>query len=614
DAPRAKTKQSSPDPGIQALSILGLSGHFRTITGDIGGQHTFRLALHLEMFSASDFLVRGDSNGRFIGTLAGSYTPWKYLELFANAKSMSNDNTRPDEPGRLDQQVILALGDFGFGGKFIYPFKKGMFALGGNIGLGFLNSVGNVSIDGDSTSFYIGLIASMDFAKISPKVPLRAHFNLGYQLDNSSSLASFPSYPLSSLQVEKFALGINPSRMQIRLGFDAPLQKWTKIGITPILEFNFDIATGSEDADFRRFVKSVSNPSGPLSDGDMSGSLTAWTTIGVRVRPLRGFNVSLASDIGIASPGYGFGPPVVPWNIIIGLSYAFDPKPRIKTIERERVRVVVKKIGKPVGKLRGRIINAKSLEPVEGAIVTFPGRDLTGLSSDPDGGFLSYGFAAGSIPVMVRHPRYKPARAKATIKVGAVTKIEVKLVPKPPRVGKLTGTVVDLKSHGVAATIALSGPSSKSITANAMGAFNLDKLKPGKYTLKVSAPGYLRKEQKIVVAAGGTATVAFVISKKPKRSLVRVTRRSIVIKRKVHFATNTADIKQDSRQILDAVADVLLGHTELRVEIQGHTDNRGSKQRNMVLSQARADAVRDYLTKSGVPAERLVAKGYGPTL
>ncbi|MBU0608832.1 MAG: OmpA family protein, partial [Armatimonadetes bacterium] len=156
------------------------------------------------------------------------------------------------------------------------------------------------------------------------------------------------------------------------------------------------------------------------------------------------------------------------------------------------------------------------------------------------------------------------------------------------------------------------GPETKTVTASAAGAFNL-KLKPGEYNLAVTATGFLRKEQKIKVTAGGTSTVSFAMSPKPRRSLVRITRRTIEIKRKVHFATDTADIKPDSRQLLDSVVDVLLSNPQLRIEIQGHTDNRGSRQRNMVLSQARAEAVRDYLIKNGVQDARLVAKGYGPS-
>jgi tetratricopeptide (TPR) repeat protein len=65
--------------------------------------------------------------------------------------------------------------------------------------------------------------------------------------------------------------------------------------------------------------------------------------------------------------------------------------------------------------------------------------------------------------------------------------------------------------------------------------------------------------------------------------------------------------------VLDAAADILLMHRNIRtIEVGGHTDNRGPRWANLRLSEARANAVRDYLIKKGVAPERLVAKGYGP--
>ncbi|HKO50497.1 MAG TPA: OmpA family protein [Polyangiaceae bacterium] len=94
---------------------------------------------------------------------------------------------------------------------------------------------------------------------------------------------------------------------------------------------------------------------------------------------------------------------------------------------------------------------------------------------------------------------------------------------------------------------------------------------------------------------------------------VRVVDNEIVILEQVQFDTGKATIKKASSDLLEEVAQVLKQHPEMtKVEVQGHTDNRGSAGLNKTLSQARADAVRKALVQRGVAAERLVTKGYGP--
>lgn len=52
----------------------------------------------------------------------------------------------------------------------------------------------------------------------------------------------------------------------------------------------------------------------------------------------------------------------------------------------------------------------------------------------------------------------------------------------------------------------------------------------------------------------------------------------------------------------------------IKIKVQGHTDSIGSEQYNLDLSPKRADAVRDYLIKRGVGADRLIAKGLGESV
>ena len=93
---------------------------------------------------------------------------------------------------------------------------------------------------------------------------------------------------------------------------------------------------------------------------------------------------------------------------------------------------------------------------------------------------------------------------------------------------------------------------------------------------------------------------------------VRVSESEILILDQVQFDTGKAVIKKVSDDLLDQVANVLREHPEItKIEVQGHTDDRGSRGLNDTLSQARANAVMTAMVKRGIVADRLTAKGYG---
>jgi outer membrane protein OmpA-like peptidoglycan-associated protein len=94
---------------------------------------------------------------------------------------------------------------------------------------------------------------------------------------------------------------------------------------------------------------------------------------------------------------------------------------------------------------------------------------------------------------------------------------------------------------------------------------------------------------------------------------IELTPTALRIKRPVLFGDDTPAIRSVSFGLLDGVVAVLNEHPEVKLEIQGHTDSRGDDSHNLKLSQARADAVRRYLTDHGVEASRLTARGYGET-
>jgi len=79
----------------------------------------------------------------------------------------------------------------------------------------------------------------------------------------------------------------------------------------------------------------------------------------------------------------------------------------------------------------------------------------------------------------------------------------------------------------------------------------------------------------------------------------------------VNFNFDSAELTADSMRILDADVELLQRHSDVMVEIAGHTDSQGSDEYNQGLSERRAQAVVDYLVSHGVNAGNVTARGYG---
>lgn len=81
----------------------------------------------------------------------------------------------------------------------------------------------------------------------------------------------------------------------------------------------------------------------------------------------------------------------------------------------------------------------------------------------------------------------------------------------------------------------------------------------------------------------------------------------------IHFDLNSAHIRSDAYQLLNEYSKALQSPAlaQAILVIAGHTDAVGSDENNLRLSEARAQAVRDYLIEQGIAPERLLAKGYG---
>ncbi len=81
----------------------------------------------------------------------------------------------------------------------------------------------------------------------------------------------------------------------------------------------------------------------------------------------------------------------------------------------------------------------------------------------------------------------------------------------------------------------------------------------------------------------------------------------------VNFEFDSAKLTADSTAKLDEAMKILQRHTDLKVEVAGHTDSQGNDAYNQGLSERRAQAVADYLIGKGANAGNITVKGYGET-
>jgi len=80
---------------------------------------------------------------------------------------------------------------------------------------------------------------------------------------------------------------------------------------------------------------------------------------------------------------------------------------------------------------------------------------------------------------------------------------------------------------------------------------------------------------------------------------------------RVFFYTDMSTIREDGRQTLNRQAEWLKKYTNYQITIEGHCDERGTREYNLALGERRANAARQYLAAQGIPAARLKTISYG---
>lgn len=143
-------------------------------------------------------------------------------------------------------------------------------------------------------------------------------------------------------------------------------------------------------------------------------------------------------------------------------------------------------------------------------------------------------------------------------------------------------------------------------TNSATGKFIITLASGKNYGIAVKAEGYLFHSENFDIPKGSSDNL---VNKVIELKNIKIG--SKIALRNIFFDTGKSILRSESNAELDRLVKLMNDVPGLKVEISGHTDNTGSAKSNQTLSQARAQAVVTYLTKKGIAASRMTAKGYG---
>lgn len=129
------------------------------------------------------------------------------------------------------------------------------------------------------------------------------------------------------------------------------------------------------------------------------------------------------------------------------------------------------------------------------------------------------------------------------------------------------------------------------------------------YGLYVSKPGYVYKSLSFNYSAVDDFEPIVV-----NIELEKIRTGSIVVLNNIFFDLDKYELKEKSRAELAKIVRFMTSNPAVRIEVSGHTDNLGTNDYNLGLSEKRAQAVTKYLIDSGINRARIVPKGYGATM
>ncbi len=121
------------------------------------------------------------------------------------------------------------------------------------------------------------------------------------------------------------------------------------------------------------------------------------------------------------------------------------------------------------------------------------------------------------------------------------------------------------------------------------------------YKVKITAKGYMDYEQEITI---DSTSSPWMVAMLPKGS-------GTLLNLNINFDQGNSKVLEESFQELDRLVDMMKEYPKMEIQLEGHTDFRGSARANERLSERRVQSIKDYLITENIAAKRIKMKAFG---
>lgn len=620
----------------------GATGGMHLVDPTTGASGSVRIQMGIQVFDASDFLAENDNVEQFSQSLSISWTPTQYMELFGSIVNRSTAVNQLDYETRTEDPRLE--NDFHSQGDAILGLKAGAFvspivSVGGDVSMFMPNQAGTAGVQLNGISARVRGDLMVDLQRDKEPLPFIGRFNMDYRFDHSEALiddiedrryeilvSKNPDRLVKDKdidhfisRVERFAFSVNRVDLfSLGIGVEIPLEVAEEFYLQPLMEWRMSFPINRRDflCPFQKQQDdsdsdTESNPFPDDSCGNQESASAFPSTLGFGIRgitPIRGVSALFGIDVGLTGTSTFIRElkPTAPYQVLFVISYDYDARPQ----EARYVEVKGKEPPPPTkSHIKGLVFqqDGTTRKPIADAIIKFANTELSPLTTDENGRFISYGFGPSSIEMDISHPNFQPGKCTAEIKEkDGDVEVECSLMPLP-ETGEINGRVTDIWNMPISgAKVEIGGATSATLFTDQDGIFSR-KVEPGDYTLRIESDRYLIRLANLSLKPRENLTPVFVLAEKTEEITIVIRRGTFRINTPIKFARYSSELTSSSSKIVAQLADYLLRNPQIqKIKVFGSTD-RGAQ--DSMITLTRALAIKRALVNAGVYPERVEAMG-----